>query len=72
MQDKVARYTAYALELSKAPVADDRCEDCCYEEGMLRRRVTKAMVSLCESSVVVGLVYREVKLVLVDLPISVV
>jgi len=31
-------------------------------EGMLRRRVTKAMVSLCESSVVVGLVYREVKL----------
>jgi len=33
MRGKVVRYTAYALELSKALVADDRCEDCCYEGG---------------------------------------
>jgi hypothetical protein len=33
MQDKVVRYTAYALELSKALVAEDRGENCCYEGG---------------------------------------
>lgn len=27
----MVRHTAYALELYKAPVADDLCDDRCYE-----------------------------------------